>query len=158
MKPKIYLETSVVSYLVSRPSKNVVTAGHQAITSDFWDALSEFDVYISDLVIQEAGAGDASQAKQRLCALTGFPLLEIGDRTKSLARALLDGKAVPEGSLEDAVHIAVAAVNGIDAIVTWNFKHINNPMTRMKIRRVIEGNGLVCPEICSPDEFMGEEE
>jgi predicted nucleic acid-binding protein len=158
MKPKIYIETSVVSYLVSRPSKNVITAGHQAVTRDFWDTLRDFDVYISDMVIQEAAAGDETQAEQRLHALMGFPLLEITDGTKSLARALLDGKAVPEKCIEDAVHIAIAAINGIDVIVTWNFKHINNPITRMKIRHVIESNGLVCPEICSPDEFMGEDE
>ena len=157
MKPKIYIETSVVSYLVSRPSKNVITAGHQVITRDFWETLNDFEVYISDMVIQEASAGDAAQAKERISALQGFPLLEIGDSVKHLAKALLDAKSVPEKCLEDAIHIAVAAVNGIDVIVTWNFKHINNPITRMKIRHVVENRGLVCPEICSPDEFMGEE-
>ncbi|MBT6046059.1 MAG: hypothetical protein HOG49_04470 [Candidatus Scalindua sp.] len=55
------------------------------------------------------------------------------------------------------MHIAVAAANGIDIIVTWNFKHINNPFTRMMIRQVVENNGYICPELCSPDEFLGDE-
>jgi predicted nucleic acid-binding protein len=70
---------------------------------------------------------------------------------------LLKGNAIPEKYPEDALHIAVAARHGIDVIVTWNFKHINNPFTRMMVRQLIENNGFVCPEICSPDEFVGEE-
>ena len=157
MKQKIYIETSVVSYLVSSPSTNIVTAGHQSATRDFWRTLSDFSVYISDIVIQESSKGDKFQAKNRLEALTGFPVLEIDDQTKELARLLLRGNAVPEKYPEDALHIAVAARHGIDVIVTWNFKHINNPFTRMMVRQLIENNGFVCPEICSPDEFIGEE-
>ena len=73
-----------------------------------------------------------------------------------LAKALIDGLAIPENALEDAFHIAVAACNGIDVIVTWNFKHINNPFTRMMIRQIIENSGLISPEICSPEEFLGD--
>ncbi len=157
MKQKIYIETSVVSYLVSKPSKNIITAGHQVITQDFWDILDNFEVYISDLVLQEAAAGDKIQAQKRLNVLTGLSLLEIDDDTKKLTKSLLKNKAIPEKYPEDAFHIALAALNGIDVIVTWNFKHINNPFTRKIIRRVIEKNGFVCPEICSPDEFMGDD-
>ncbi|MEI8247832.1 MAG: type II toxin-antitoxin system VapC family toxin [Lentisphaerota bacterium] len=156
MKQNIYIETSVVSYLVSRPSKDIVVAGHQMATKDFWDSLDDFDVFISDIVIQEASGGDESQAKMRLEALKDIPILEIDDQVKALAKKLLDGLAVPEKCVEDALHIAVAARNGIDVIVTWNFKHINNPFTRIMVRQLIENSGFACPEICSPDE-LGDE-
>jgi len=157
MKQKIYIETSVISYFVARPSKKLVAAGHQVATQDMWNMLDEFDVYISDLVIQEASQGDKTQAALRLNALEQFQVLEIDDDGKKLAQILVKHKAVPDKCPEDALHIAIAAVNGIDVIVTWNFKHINNPFTKMAIRQVIENSGYLCPEICSPDEFLGDE-
>ncbi|MFZ2658559.1 MAG: type II toxin-antitoxin system VapC family toxin [Victivallales bacterium] len=157
MKRKIYIETSVVSYLVSRPSKDVVVAGHQAATRDFWESIRNYDVFISDIVVQEAADGNETQAKMRLEALSGIPVIEIDDHVKTLAKKLIQGRAVPEKFIEDAFHIAVAAKHGMDVIVTWNFSHINNPFTRMMVRQIIENNGFACPEICSPDEFMGDE-
>ena len=157
MKRKIYIETSVVSYYVSRSSRNLITAGHQATTNDFWDILDKYEVYISDVVIQEVSRGDNIQAEKRLDAICNFPALKVDDRTKALAKALLSGRAIPEKYPEDALHIAIAARHGIDVIVTWNFKHINNPFTRMMVRQILENNDYPCPEICSPEEFIGDE-
>jgi predicted nucleic acid-binding protein len=157
MKQKIYVETSVVSYLVAKPSKNLVIAAHQASTMDMWNKIDDFDVYISDIVIQEASNGDKIQASHRLQIIQELPVLKIDDEIKELAKLLIAGKAIPEKCPEDALHIAIAAANGMDVIVTWNFKHINNPITRVKIRQIVEGNGYVCPEICSPEEFLGDE-
>lgn len=157
MKQKIYIETSVVSYLVARASKNIVIAAHQASTLDFLDRLNDYDVYISDIVIQEASKGDKNQAKRRNQEIERFPVLEIDGEVKELARQFLAMKIIPEKCPEDALHIAVAASNGMDVIVTWNFKHINNPFIRARIRQVIEENGWQCPEICSPEEFLGNE-
>lgn len=157
MKQKIYIETSVISYLVASPSKNIVIAAHQASTIDMWKILEYFDVFISDIVIQEASKGDKKQACYRLEILKEYQVLRIDDEAKELARALLAGKAIPKKCPEDALHISVAAVNGIDAVVTWNFKHINNPVTRKMIRNITEGNGYICPEICSPDELIGDD-
>jgi len=157
MKRKIYIETSVVSYYVSKPSKNIVVAGYQASTRDFWDILVSFDAYISDLVIRESSQGDCVMAQKRLEALADYPVLEIDDEIKALAKILLTNKSIPEQYPEDALHIAIAAKHGMDFIVTWNFKHINNPFTRMMIRQAIENNGFICPEICSPNEFLGDE-
>lgn len=157
MKQKIYIETSVVSYLVARPSKNVVISAHQASTFDMLNVLGNFHPYISDIVIQEASKGDEMQAGRRLKIIEDFQVLGIDNEAKLLAKAFVDGKAVPEKCLEDALHIATATVNGIDVIVTWNFKHINNPFTRTKIRKIAEQNGYACPEICSPEELLGGE-
>jgi hypothetical protein len=156
MKSSVYLETSVVSYLTARPSTDAVIAGHQAATADFWKLLPDYDVFISELVLQEASRGDSKAASRRLQVLEGFKELEINDSGKKLAKVLIADGAVPEKCPEDALHIAVASVHAVDLIVTWNFKHINNPATRAKIRRTVESQGLVCPELCSPDEFLGE--
>ena len=157
MKQKIYIETSVISYLVSVPSKDIVIAGHQMATRDMWNTIDNYDIYISDIVIQEVSKGDKRQSSLRLEAIDSFKILEIDDESKKIANGLLVSKTIPEECPEDALHIAVAAANGIDIIVTWNFKHINNPFTRMMTRQVIENMGYICPELCSPDEFLGEE-
>jgi len=157
MKSRIYIETSVISYLVARPSKNIVIAAHQASTLDFWNRLHEHEVFVSDIVIQEVSKGDKAQAKHRCQMIEPFQVLEIDDEVKEIAHTFLIDKAIPEKCPEDALHIAVAAANGMDAIVTWNFKHINNPFIRKRIRQLLEEIGWACPEICSPEEFLGDE-
>lgn len=157
MKQRIYIETSVVSYLTAKPARNIVMAAHQASTSDFWDCLKEHEAFISDIVIQEASKGDETYAKRRLQMMENFQVLEIDDEVKELARKFLAAGIIPEKCPEDALHIAVAAANGMDVIVTWNFKHINNPFIRKRIRQKTEESGLACPEICSPEEFLGDD-
>ncbi len=156
MKTRVYMETSVISYFAAKPARDIILASHQASTRNLWDRLGEFDVYISELVISEAAKGDPEAARLRLGALADFDELMIDDDAKELARVLVSGSAVPESYPEDALHLAVAAVNGMHVVVTWNFKHLNNPFTRMMARQIIEGNGYACPEICSPDELLGD--
>ncbi len=155
MKQKIYIETSVVSYLTARLSKDIIIAGHQAATRDFWELLPQFDAYISDPVLKEASYGDKMAAAARLKALEEFKELEINEDCSRLALALIADGVIPSQYPEDALHIAVAAIHGIDIIVTWNFKHINNPVTRYRIRESVERHGYFCPEMFSPDEFLG---
>jgi predicted nucleic acid-binding protein len=157
MKQKIYIETSVVSYLVARQSRNIVIAAHQAATIEFWDLLGDYEVFVSDIVIQESANGDPDQAEKRTQALDSFPVLQLDEQARDLARDFIDSKVVPDKCPEDALHIAVAAVNGMDVIVTWNFKHINNPVTRIMVRKIVEKHGWSCPEICSPEELLGDE-
>jgi hypothetical protein len=154
----VYLETSVVSYLTARPSTDAVVAGHQAATADFWNLLPDYDVFISELVLQEASKGDSNAASRRLQVLEGFKELEINASCKNLAEILIADGAVPEKFPEDALHIAVASVHAVDLIVTWNFKHINNPVMRAKIRQSVGSHGFICPELCSPDEFLGDDD
>jgi predicted nucleic acid-binding protein len=153
---KIYIETSVVSYCVADRSENIRVAGHQLSTLAMWRELNEYDVYISDIVVEEASVGNEEQIALRLNAIKEFKVLEIDEKVGKLAELLLQKKVVPEKCPEDAMHIAVATVNEIDFIVTWNFKHINNPFTKNKIRQVIEENGGCCPVLCSPEELIGE--
>ena len=157
MKQKVYIETSVISYLVAKPSNNIIITGHQLATQDMWKTINNFDIYISDIVIQEASKRDEEQVSLRLKIIEPLRILEIDDEAKHLANILLKGKAIPKRCPEDALHIAIAVINGMDFIITWNFKHINNPFTKAKIRQLIEGQNYHCPELCSPDEFIGEE-
>lgn len=155
MKKRIYIETTIVSYYTAHPSRDLVIAGHQEATRDLWPRLSiNYETYISALVYEEAGRGDADQAKARLEAIRPFPMLDIDNEARSLAESIIAGNGIPANYPEDALHIAVAAVNHIDAVVTWNFAHLNNPFTRLAIRRIVEDEGHVCPEICSPDELL----
>jgi len=123
----------------------------------FWKQLARFSPFVSDLVLQEVGRGNPVQARARLDALIHVPMLRIGSDARTLTERLIAEHAVPEEYPEDAVHIAVATVNGMDFIVTWNMAHINNPFTRMMIRQVAENAGYVAPEICTPEELLGGE-
>ena len=119
-----------------------------------WDRLGEFDVYISELVVTEASAGDAQAASTRLAAIQSLDELGIDDTVRELAAALIEGKAIPASNPEDALHLAVAARHGMDVVVTWNFKHLNNPFTRIMTRQILENAGYACPEMCSPEELL----
>ena len=155
MEKRIYVETTVVSYLTAKPSRDIMIASHQEATREPWPKLlTKYDAYISALVFEEAKRGDPDQAKMRLAAIEPFPLLDIDDEARSLAENFIAKKAIPAEYPEDALHIALAAVNGIDVLITWNFAHLNNPFTRKMIRQIVEGEGFVCPEICSPEELM----
>lgn len=155
MKPLIYIETSVISYLVARPSSSTIVAGHQAATHEFWLTLPDkFLPYISGLVVQEISQGHSEQVQMRLAAIRDFPILSVDKEVEQIAQLLLKGKAVPDKCQEDAVHIAVAAVSGMDLIATWNFKHINNPVMKGRMRTLLAEAGFALPEISSPDELL----
>ena len=155
VKKRIYLETTVVSYLAAKPSRDIIVAGHQDATRELWPELStKYETYISALVFEEAKKGDPGQAQIRLAAIRPFPMLDIDDEARLLAEKIVGRRAVPAEYPEDALHIAVAAVNGIEVIITWNFAHPNNPFTRKKVRQIVEGEGFECPEICSPEELL----
>jgi predicted nucleic acid-binding protein len=156
MKHTLYIETSVVSYLAARPSRDLLIAARQEATAELWSKLlsSALTGYVSPLVHQEAQRGDQEQARKRLDALSSLAVLEIDQEAQTLAEQILSAQAVPAEYPDDALHMAVAAVNGMDVLVTWNFAHLNNPTARMRIRQIVEDNGYRCPEVCSPEELL----
>ena len=157
MAQSVYIESSVISYLVARPSRDVVVAAHQAITEAWWQSQrAEFDLFVSSLVIQEISRGDASASEKRLQAVENIPLLATSPEAQRLAEDLLAKGAVPANSEEDALHIAIAAAGGIEFLLTWNFKHINNAQTKAVITTVVESHGFACPILCSPEELGAE--
>jgi predicted nucleic acid-binding protein len=153
---KVYIETSIVSYLTARPSNNLIAAAWQKETVDWWESQRHrFDLYISEVVLEEAGRGDESAASRILGALEDIQVLQLDRQSVDLAKALINQAAVPRKALDDALHLAVAAVNGMDFLLTWNCRHIDNAEMKPKIRKVIESKGYQCPEIATPIELMG---
>ena len=137
MRKTAYIETSIVSYLSARPSSNLLAAAWQKATIDWWDTQRRrFDLYASDVVIEEAGKGNPETAARRLEALDGIPVLAMTEAVLGLSKALLQEEALPAKALDDSLHIAVSAVHGIDYLLTWNCRHIDNAETKPVIRRV----------------------
>ncbi len=155
MRPTTYIETSVVSYLIARPSRDMVIAAYQEITREGWrDAPDRFDLVASALVVAEAGAGDPEAARSRLEALESVVFLDAAPEAENLAHSLVEAGAVPRQAADDAAHIAIAAANGIDFLVTWNFRHIANAAMRARIEQVCRGASCEPPVICTPNELM----
>jgi predicted nucleic acid-binding protein len=157
MRPKIYLETTIASYLSARPSGDLITAAHQQITREWWQTRrTEFDLYVSQIVIQEATGGDENAVQQRLEILKDIPLLSITDKVTGLAAELIKKVPLPPKAQVDALHIAVAVVNGVDYLLTWNCTHIANAVLRNRIENACRSLGYEPPVICTPEELMEE--
>ena len=157
MKSKIYIETTIVSYLTAWPSRDVIVAAHQQITDEWWRTKRQFfELFASQLVLREAQAGNEDMAQRRLSALEEVELLEVTEEALALAEDLLSKGPLPRKAEEDAVHIAVAVVNGMDYLITWNCKHIANARMRDKIEQVCRANGYKPVIICTPEELLEE--
>jgi len=154
---QVYIETSVVSYYTSNTSHDLVIAGHQVSTKDFWEKLIDKELIpaISVLVVREASQGNIEQAEKRLKAIEDFIILDISQKAEELSDLLIRKHGIPNEFPEDALHIAIAAVENIDFIATWNFKHLNNPFTKNKIHQIIKEAGYICPVLASPEELLG---
>ena len=157
MPPSVYLETSIVSYLAAAPSRDLVVAAHQEQTHEWWrDRRPSFEVFVSELVVREAGRGDPSAAERRLEIIRGIPALRLSEESLELGQRLAETQAVLFAARADALHIAVAAVHGIDYLLTWNCRHIANAESRGRIGRACERFGFLAPVLCTPEELMGE--
>ena len=155
MRPTVYIETSVLSYLAARPSRDVVIAGYQQVTREWWaNAQDRFELAASELVAKEARAGDADAARARLELLESVALLDATEDAVELTRKLLDLGAVPRRAADDAAHIAIAVTNGVDYLVTWNFRHIANAAMRSRIEHVCRSAGYQPAIICTPSELI----
>jgi hypothetical protein len=154
--PKVYLETSFISYLTSRLSRDLIVAGHQQITQEWWDTRRfSFELYTSKLVIDEATAGHEEAAQKRLDVLQKIPLLEFTDEVLTLSEQLLTKGPFPEIAAGDALHVAVATVHGMDFLLTWNCRHIANAEIARQATAVCNAKGYDIPRICTPEELMG---
>ncbi len=156
MKRSVYLESTVPSYLAAAPSRDLLIAAHQQVTSEWWRTQRPgFQPYISQFVVDEIARGDADVAKRRLDVVSGIPLLEITDEVLRLASALVASRIIPKRAGTDAAHIAVAAIHGIDFLMTWNCKHIANAAMIRTVEGVCREQGFDCPVMCTPEELMG---
>lgn len=156
MKSKVYLETTIVSYLTGWPSRDLVKAAHQQITQEWWKIRKNFDLYVSQIVVREASVGDVEAARLRLEALAGIPALAASTEASLLAEQLITQGVLPPKAALDALHIAIAVVNGIDYLLTWNCTHIANATMRHKIDAICRKNGYEPTVLCTPEELMEE--
>lgn len=154
MNAKVYIETTVVSYLVAEPTEDVVQSAHQQVTREWWARRSLFDLFVSGVVLYEARRGDPTASARRLEALQGIPRLAASRRVAPLAKALLHRGALPTTARVDAVHVAIAAENGVDYLLTWNLRHLANATIRGKIEDACRKAGLRPPIICTPEELL----
>ena len=151
----VYLETTVVGHISGRLHTDTVILGRQTITRRWWNTADKrYRLFASNLVAAECGAGDTEAGQERLDLLTNIDLLDIDEETEKLANALLANHAVPKTEPRDATHIAVTAVNGIDYLATWNFKHIMNPSTQHLIEAICRDSGYEPPTICTPEQLI----
>lgn len=153
MKPSVYVETTIPSYLTAWPSRDLVRSAHQQITREWWSKRDMFDLYSSRLVLQECEAGDTQAATDRLAALSGIPLLQQKPEVIALAEALVRDVPLPPKAAADALHIATAAAHGIKYLLTWNCNHIANVTLRPQIEMVCRAAGFEPPLICTPEEL-----
>ena len=157
MNPRLYVETTIPSYLTSRPSRDLIVAGHQQITREWWEKRRDaFQLYISQFVVDEAGAGDPGAARERLKAIQRLPLLDITPEAGALASGILASGIIPRKAATDAAHVAIAAVHGMDFLVTWNCVHIANAVIAEALLKICRQHGCECPIICTPEELLGE--
>lgn len=155
MKPRLYMERTIPSYLTSTPSRDLIIAGHQQVTKEWWEKRrAAFEIYISQLVIDEAGAGDPGAARERMLILRDFAMLDLTPEVGHLASAILASGILPRKAATDAAHIAIATVHGVDFLLTWNCVHIANAVIAKAVGNICRQYGWESPVICTPEELL----
>lgn len=153
-----YIETTIPSLYVGRPSTRLVEAARQILTKQWWDGhRHEFDLVTSQTVIDECSEGDQEMAMARLRLLEGIPLLELSDDVRQIAELLLEKQVIPAKAADDAIHIAVASVHRADYLVTWNCKHLANPRNWRRISDCVAQFGFRATVICTPEDLIGDD-
>jgi predicted nucleic acid-binding protein len=153
----VYIETSLIGYLTARSTQNLILAANIEVTKDWWqNCRQNFDLYISQVVLDEIARGDQEIAIKRLEIIDNFPLLEITEEVDNLALAFMEKSNLPPKASDDAIHIAVATVNNLDYLLTWNCKHIANAQIQRKLFNIASELGYKLPILCTPYELMGE--
>lgn len=155
MKPRVYIETSIPSYLTARRNRDLIATANQELTQEWWETRKDdFYLVISEFVLREASAGDPIAESNRLASIAGIPELNVTDEVGELARMLIEQIPIPRKAQLDAFHIAIAAVHGIDYLLTWNCTHINNAELRPRIEAICRFQGFEPPIICTPQELL----
>ena len=157
MKAKVYVETSVISYLTARPNNDIRAMANQNVTIEWWETQRlNFDLFISEFVVAEASIGDPDAVQRRLAAIADIMELQATEEVRVLGQQLIRCNALPENAEVDAYHVAIATVNGIDYLLTWNCAHIANAHTRPRIEAACRALGYEPPIICTPQELTEE--
>ena len=157
MKPKLYVETSIISYLTSRPNRDVVVTANQQLTQEWWENRQDFDLFISQLVIDEISKGEIEMAKMRLDLVQDIPFVDFNDEAKNLAEEILRQNILPQKATLDVFHIATTTVHKLDFLLTSNCKHIANAFIFRRIEKICLDFGYEPPIVCTPQEILEKE-
>ena len=153
----VYIETTIVSYLVARPSQDLIMTARQEVTRKWWkEGRKHYHCLTSNEVLREASQGDAEMIRLRLDALHELAVLPVDEQALVLGDNILRERILPPAVLSDAIHAAMASIHGADILLTWNCRHLANPHLLPKMREFMARHGLMLPEICTPMELMGE--
>lgn len=156
-KPTLYIETSIVSYLASRPSRDPVTARNQQLTHAWWNTRrQDYHLFVSQAVVDEVEQGDPKMAQARLALISSLPVLRFHADVLELAQALRRRVPLPPHAHEDAIHLALGAHHGMAYLLTWDKKHIANPRLRSRIEQSCLLWGYRAPKLCTPHEMLEE--
>jgi predicted nucleic acid-binding protein len=156
VKETVYIETSILGYLTARSTENLIVAANIKITQDWWNIRrSSFMLYASEIVEDEAAMGDTAIADQRLNLLQSLIFLDLTEEAVELAQEFLKHSNLPPKASNDALHMALASVYGLNYLLTWNCKHMANAQIQRKLSQISSGLGYDLPVICTPYELMG---
>ncbi len=152
---RIYIESTIPSYVVARPARDLIQAARQQLTRDWWDSQREkHELFGSQIVLDEIAFGEKAMAQLRLDLLQSVPLLQVTDEVKALARQVLESGLLPRTADRDAAHIALASAYEMDILLSWNCRHIANAAIQARLRRLADDYGYTLPVICTPEELM----
>jgi len=150
----VYIESTIPSYLTAKPNNNVIATARQLATQRWWNERKvQYDLYTSDVVLIECNKGNSEAAEKRISSLEGIPLLEVSEEALELAAIIFKELQIPEKARDDALHIAIACVNEIDYLMSWNFKHLVNATMIRKLNRLLERTIYKTTQICTPEEL-----
>jgi hypothetical protein len=151
----VYIETTIVSYLVAYPGRDLIVSAHQQITKEWWyKAQERFNLYISEAVLEEISVGDPIAAGRRQEIVQGLPILELNKNVRKLVRNYEKNLGLPSKAKADLLHIAFAVEYEMDYLLTWNCSHIANGEV---IRRLMVTNQRLkksSPLILTPEELL----
>ena len=154
---RIYIESTIPSYVVARPARDLVQAARQQLTRDWWDLQRErHELFTSQIVLDEIAAGEREMAQRRLVLMAGLTVLDLTPAAETLAERVLHSGLLPASADGDAAHIALATVHKLDILLTCNCRHIANAAIVGRLRRLAKAHGHTLPEIYTPEELLGE--
>jgi predicted nucleic acid-binding protein len=155
VKPKVYLETTIPSLLTAWPSRDLIIAGDQQITKEWWRTRrGDFELFVSQVVLDEVAEGDKAAASARLAEVQGLPVLEVNGDVERVARTVLQTGLIPAKASNDALHLAVAAVHRMHFLLTWNCRHLANAAIGGQLAAACQEAGFGMPVICTPRELI----
>jgi hypothetical protein len=153
---RVYIESTIPSYVVARPSRDLLQAARQQLTRDWWDLKrAAHQVFISQVVLDEIAFGDVTMARQRLELVQGIPMLGLTGDVERFAQRILESGILPPEAGRDSAHIAVATVHQVEVLLSWNCRHIANAAIQPSLRRLAQTESFTLPVICTPEELMG---